>query len=100
MKVVIKKAKQKEIEYKAGDIVSIGNPYENHNFLLTHADNKNNKCCVDLSNYKIIYTADNFDEVVKKILICHEWNEWVLIESENATITLNCENSLIHSRTQ
>lgn len=102
MKFIVDKAVQKEIKYKAGDILSLGNPYTETHYLLIKGSEGQIGAVNLISNELEYYypQTQKLDTLVNDILKEKEWDEWVLIKSDNVTMKLDCKECAMEQRNQ
>lgn len=101
MNIIVNKASPKEVKYRAGDIISLGNPYAEIHYLLTSHHNSDCIGAVNLIEGKIEYVtskSEGFEFLVRVILQEKDWDEWALIKSEDVAMTLNCKDGAMEQR--
>lgn len=101
MKIIVNKAIPKEIKYKAGDIISLGNPYTETHYLLIKGSEGQIGAVNLISNELEYYypQTQKLDTLVNDILREKDWDEWALIKSDNVTIKLDCKEGTMEQRT-
>lgn len=101
MKIEIIKAPFKEVEYKAGDVITLGNPYDVVHYLLIERNDGNYYGAINLINNDLEHQYSKrhgFEYLVSQILKNNEWDEWAHVKSEDVTMILNCKNGAMEQR--
>lgn len=97
MEIIISKSEFNKAEYQAGDILTLGNPYRKLQYLLI-SGNGDEVGAVNLkTNYLEYYypKARGFNSIVFDILKSEFWDEWAVVKSQKASLTLNLEDSIV-----